>query len=109
MQPDIFERWFLYLQQLYFSMEHIPSIKKPADYFYRMDVDNLCVNHVNNFSTNYSLTKSNIKIQQSQDNEIKDIIEKINSNDDNFKQKFVSDSYSDLVIFKCKPKNKSNL
>lgn len=69
-----------------------------------MDVDNLAVNNINIFATDNSLTKSNIKTKQFQDYDIKYIIEKINSNDDQIKQKYFIDSYSGLVMFGYNPK-----
>ncbi|GBN05640.1 hypothetical protein AVEN_115892-1 [Araneus ventricosus] len=104
-QPDIVARWLLYLQSFSYSIEHIPGFSNPADFLTRVQEET----HVNNlkiFSIPNGMNYDNIKSHQQNDKETKEIIDKINDNNNVTCKDYYMDNNSGLLMIKIKPRIK---
>lgn len=107
-QPEIVARWYLYLQEFDYSVEHIPGLKNPADFLSRVVTDSVIVNNITMFATNSSLSLANIAKHQKADPKIKLIIENINKNENCSSKQYSIDKSTDLVMIKIKPSSRGS-
>ncbi|GBN57534.1 Transposon Tf2-9 polyprotein [Araneus ventricosus] len=104
-QPDIVARWLLYLQSLSYSIEHVPGFSNPADFLTRVQEET----HVNNlkiFSIPNGMNYDNIKSHQQNDKGTKEIIDKINDNNNVTCKDYYMENNSGLLMIKIKPRIK---
>ncbi|GBN62184.1 Transposon Tf2-9 polyprotein, partial [Araneus ventricosus] len=104
-QPDIVARWLLYLQSFSYSIEHVPGFSNPADFLTRVQEET----HVNNlkiFPIPNGMNYDNIKSHQQKDEETKEIIDKINDDNNVTCKDYYMDNNSGLLMIKMKPRIK---
>lgn len=107
-QREIVVRWLLYLDQFDFSIQHIPGFTNPADFLSRVyDAETLNVNNINIFQSNHKLDHDNIVKNQLNDEFIKEIIQKLESNDRETTKTYFIDPITKMVMIKIFPKKMS--
>ncbi|GBN13872.1 Retrovirus-related Pol polyprotein from transposon 17.6 [Araneus ventricosus] len=104
-QPDIVARWLLYLRSFSYSIEHVPGFSNPTDFLTRVQEETR-VNNLKIFPIPNGMNYDNIKSHQQNDKETKEIIDKINDNNNATCKDYYMDNNSGLLMIKMKPRIK---